>query len=311
MELSQETLEEATDEDLNFVMCPGCGRNDMSSSQGIATHFAQKHEGSLKYVFRCEYCDEIAFGSASGNRFCSKDCETLHRCGTLKHQNEDYLTEKIVGEDARAVEVADELGVNESLIHKWVRKYEVGDEYECPSCDASFGTKQGVSKHHSDEHGESISGMEYECETCGEINWTPRCDEDDWRFPKYCGMDCRDTGRKVKEVEETGHIVDSGWEEEIDLLLYNDGVEYMYNTDDGFPTFKVNGKYYTPDFVVGNCIIEVKSSYYYDLQEEEIYEKAAWMTDNDGWRYVVVGDKKFPCDVFVEWENREDLLNEV
>ena len=191
MKFSQERLEECTDEQLNFIECPECGRDDFASSQGVAMHFGQKHDGSISYIFRCEECEELDFGSGQKNTFCSKDCETLSRVGTLKHQDEDFLRQRIEGDGVRAVDVANELGVKPEVVWKWVENYEIGNDFDCPDddCERSFATSQGVSKHHKNEHGESIRGSTYTCEHCGDENWTPKQPSNS-KYPKYCDDDC-------------------------------------------------------------------------------------------------------------------------
>jgi len=191
MRYNHTRLEEVTDEDANLIECPECGYDDSDTHQGIAMHFGYNHEGSLKYLFRCEVCGRLKFGTGSNGSYCSKYCEIYEKVGTFKHMDENFLREKIEEEDMRVVDIAEEIGVESGTVSKWVRKYNIGGHYDCPydGCDETFASSQGVSKHHMDKHGESIAGNEYICEYCEGVNWTPK-PKDDPKFPKYCDDEC-------------------------------------------------------------------------------------------------------------------------
>lgn len=60
-------------------------------------------------------------------------------------------------------------------------------------------------------------------------------------------------GCNIQEVEETGHVVRSSAEKEVDLLLHRKGVSYEYE-----PVFSFDDFSYRPDFQVGDVVIEVK-----------------------------------------------------
>jgi len=389
---------------LDFVKCPACGYDDADSSRGVKMHYSyaddDTHPGKLpKYIFRCVQCGTVDEGSNPDQMYCSRDCRILDEVGTLKHRDEDFLIEQIEEKGKRAVDVAKEINVKPKAVHKWVREYDIGNDYECPSCDRTFATSQGVSKHHEDEHGESIRGNTYECAWCGEENWTPRR-KDDKLFPKYCNDDCwgesmegennpnKDDGRKkkisetmekrheaglgydggrrdsewmmenviekrddsylkggaseealkkiskshkekvrkgehhlqdpeirskivrggIEKVEETGNTVLSSLEKEIDLLLYDSDLEYKHESDDGFPAFDIGDKFYIPDFTSGEYVIEVKGEGGYVHNPELTERKATFMKENDDYIYIVVGTVEIPCDIYIEWEDREELI---
>ena len=299
MALSQE-IKDALNDEMDFVKCPACGYDDADSSRGVKMHYSyaddDTHPGKLpKYIFRCVQCGQVDEGSNAEQLYCSKDCRTLDEVGTLKHKDEDFLRKKIEGEGKRAVQVAEEIGVKPKLVHKWVREYDIGDDYECPSCERSFATSQGVSKHHEEEHGDSIRGNTYECEWCGEENWTPRR-KDDKLFPKYCpstenekgcysksmsgennpnkeperkekisrGLinsyargERKPTGRQTYIVEETDHEVDSGWEVETDKLLNSLDIEYKYNGHGEYKRYNLGDFTHAPDFVIPQDDVDV------------------------------------------------------
>lgn len=180
-----------TDEDLDFVECPECGFDESDTSRGISMHFGYNHEGDIKNLFRCEECGRLRFGVGQRNTFCSKWCEVYSRVGTFKHSDEEYLRTNIEEEGLQPYEVAEEIGVEVGLVTKWIDKYGIGDEYECPwsGCERSFGTDRGMKQHHEQEHGESIGGYEYECEWCGDT-FTSNHSPDSSNSPKYCDDDC-------------------------------------------------------------------------------------------------------------------------
>jgi len=187
--ITQKRLRECVDDELNFIECPKCGDDDFSSSRGVAMHYAYNHEGSLKNFYECDECGRLKFGAGGGSTFCSKWCEVYDKVGTFKHFDKDFLKEEVEEKGKRGAEIAQEIGVSKNVIWKYIERFDIGNEYDCPSCDNSYPTKQGVSKHHKDEHGKSISGTTYTCQYCGEENWTPRSEYDD-KLPKYCDDDC-------------------------------------------------------------------------------------------------------------------------
>lgn len=300
---SQAQLEECTNGDDKFVKCPEC-KEDFESSRGVSMHYGYNHEGSLKYLFRCEECGRLKFGHGQRNTFCSKYCEIYDRVGTFKHFDEEYLKEQIVRKDKRAVDVAEEISVDSSLIHKWILKYEIGDEYECPSCSKSFATKQGVSKHHNDAHGESISGTKYTCKNCGELFWDMKCD-DNHITPQYCSMGCRKTGSKSIYHELTGHDLDSAWEKEIDEILYHSDIEYKHEEE----VFEIGNTTNMPDFMGNGWILEVKSPAGY-RDKERLDMVGEYLRNEINDEYIIIGKGvDMPCNRFVEWSERKGIVS--
>jgi len=344
---TQERLEECVDENGGFVKCPEC-EEEFDTSQGVSLHYGYNHEGSISNLFRCKECGRLKFGIGQKNTFCSKWCETYSRVGTFKHLDREYLENKIVNENLRSVDVAEELGLKKSLVHKWVRKYEIGNEYPCPSCQKSFATKQGVSKHHKDKHGESISGTTYTCDYCGEKSWT-RKSRDDSSYPRYCDDDCfgasmtgEDNPNKDKErrekisqglidayvegrkkaghreqifVEETGNTVDSSWEKEVDLLLHRSDLEYEYNGDGEFKRYEIDEFTHAPDFIIpsvdNEVIVEVKGGGVMYFQEDKMRKIGQELKDRDDTTYIVYGDVDLECNYHIEYGEEGELLKTI
>lgn len=116
--------------------------------------------------------------------------------------------------------------------------------------------------------------------------------------PAY-GISPVNTGRD--KVEETGHVVRSSWEEKIDLLLHDSGLEYEYESQ----RFDLDNQSmtYLPDFKVDDNIVEVKG-----WANEPSQKKAEmFVAEYPDYRYIVVGDK-MECDVHIEWEDRDRLV---
>jgi hypothetical protein len=103
------------------------------------------------------------------------------------------------------------------------------------------------------------------------------------------------------DVEKTGNTVRSGWEKEIDIMLFESDFEYQYESE-----FFDLGKYrYTPDFFVGDVVIEVKG--WADERSKETAE-LFMQKFGDDYTYVVIGDK-MKAHKHIEWENRSQLIS--
>jgi endogenous inhibitor of DNA gyrase (YacG/DUF329 family) len=102
-------------------------------------------------------------------------------------------------------------------------------------------------------------------------------------------------------VDKLGHSVRSKWEEEIGLLLKANGIIYGYEAR----TFKFNGTSYTPDFIVGGNVIEVKGPFYN-------WHKKKYKEFNEAFpelNYIMVGSgSEEVCDIHIPWKERERLV---
>lgn len=102
-------------------------------------------------------------------------------------------------------------------------------------------------------------------------------------------------------VKELGHSVRSRWEEEIGLLLKTNNIPYGYESE----TFKFDGTSYTPDFIVGDNVIEVKGPVY-DWQMKK-YKKFNEL--HPELNFIIVGNgSKEICDIYIPWKERERLV---
>jgi hypothetical protein len=100
-------------------------------------------------------------------------------------------------------------------------------------------------------------------------------------------------------VEKTGNTVRSGWEAEIDGMLFESGIEYQYEGR----TFDLGEYTYTPDFVCdGNVVVEVKG-YVWDGDRKKARDL---MESNPELSYIAVGSE-LPADRHLPWDKRESL----
>lgn len=99
-------------------------------------------------------------------------------------------------------------------------------------------------------------------------------------------------------VEELGYSVDSGWEKEIGFILEDCGVDYERGPIFDMETWEK----YSPDFISGRFVIEVKGYYKMPKKAKEFMEL------HDEYFYVVIGEYQ-PCHIFIEWDDREELKN--
>jgi len=100
-------------------------------------------------------------------------------------------------------------------------------------------------------------------------------------------------------VEKTGHTVRSGWEAEIDEMLFENNIEYRYEGR----TFDLGEYTYTPDFVCDRgAVIEVKG-YIWDGDQQKARD---FMERYPELSYLIVGSE-LPGDYHLSWEERESL----
>ena len=109
------------------------------------------------------------------------------------------------------------------------------------------------------------------------------------------------SGSKPVQVIPTRHTVRSSWEREIDLLLYDGGFNAKYEPE----TFEIGGgRKYTPDFKVGDTIVEIKG---YNWKDADTRAEL-FMESHPEYRYIVVGTE-LPADVHIPWDERGRLTD--
>lgn len=139
--------------------------------------------------------------------------------------------------------------------------------------------------------------------------WEERNPEDypvnqDGFWEKYLNSR-NDWGPNWREIEETGHTVASDWEAEIDIMLHKSELEYEYEGE----TFTIRDTWNTPDFISDEWILEVKSPAGY-RDKERLDMVGEYLRDEEDREYIILGeDVDMPCNRFVEWENRDNILS--
>lgn len=220
---------------------------------------------------------------------------------------EEFIRTKYVEEDLTRQEVADILNIPKRRLRTYLEDYGIRkksqyrprETKECQVCGEEFS----IYAAHNDQiycssecYGKTMEGTER----------TEKAREKISRGMEQAHREGRhDSGRNIETVPQTGHTVSSSWEKEIDLLLYNSGIDYLYEG----VQFNIDGRTYTPDFSSGNVVIEVKGTAGYIYKPEYTEKKAQYMVNMDDTIYVVIG-VELPADIYVEWEDK-DILPEV
>lgn len=268
--------------------CPyeGCERS-FDTQNGRSVHHSQVHGESIAgYTYECEYCGDrfespIAPESDNAPKYCpvkdieGKSCEAKDRTGQSREFTDEWR-ENI----SKGMVKAHEEGRAESPFNRgseWVKENVIeprDDDYLHESLPEEVKEKVSISLKESYRNGE--------------------------RKPAS-------PNRII--VEETGHNVDSGWEAKVDILLHENGFDYKYNTDKDFPTFQIDGNTYTPDFVIGDRVIEVKGSLGYHYRKDRVEKYAEEMTQRDDVEYIVIGSVDLDCDKYISWEEREQIID--
>jgi len=115
-----------------------------------------------------------------------------------------------------------------------------------------------------------------------------------------------DWGRQTHYNELTGNELDSEWELKVDTLLYQNDIEY----ENEKKTYTIGDTWNTPDFEGEDWVIEVKS--YGGFRDDERYEGIGeYFVEEVDKTYILVAGENvdMPCDIRIEWENREHLLD--
>lgn len=85
---------------------------------------------------------------------------------------------------------------------KELSDFRLADDTRCPTCGRTdFKNAKGMKQHHAKVHGESIAGVEIECEVCGGARRaSPHEIEEDRGL--FCSVDCRVEGRRERVATE-------------------------------------------------------------------------------------------------------------
>lgn len=263
---------------MSEIECPKCGKSDFTNKSYMKRHHKLVHGESLVEKYECSIdgCDNIT----TNPKFCSWEClgkaRRQYEYGTCKRpdcNNETYKFNYCSNDCANK--------------ESWKKRDNAAKRPEVRKkiSEAKKGQTWEMSEEGKRKISEAMSGESHPLHgVTGE------------EHPSY-GVA---SGLKLQTVEKTGHTVRSNWEKEMDLMLFEANIDYKYEPE----TFKLSEELtYTPDFLVGDIVIEVKG------WPNDISKKRAklFLEKFSNYTYLVVGNK-VPCDIFIEWENRQKLL---
>jgi len=307
--------------------CPGCDYST-DTERGLNIHIGRVH-GRTK---ECKYCSELfVYHPSENNKFCSEKCYKSYR----DENSENQQTECVECGDSFFYHPTAESGkfcswecfskseINFNWKNTEIKKKKTAESI-CENCGEEFDYNPDKTKgifcsqkcvHKSDKKWpkpgrNKVEREELQCHIC---------DEKLIRLPSevpkskkvFCSQECR--GIWVSEsdifrttdsvyVEETDRKVRSGWEAEIDRMLYDSELKYEYEPK----IFDIGQQSYTPDFKVNDYIIEVKGR----VVDRDIKRAEKFMDTHSGFEYVVVGSY-LPSDIHIDWDNRDELIKVV
>lgn len=286
--------------------CPACGRRDFSGEYGIGMHLVRS----------CEEADdrerELGSELISGenhpmtNHEMSEEAkEAIGKASRGREHSE--AAKQSISETLQGHEVTEETRekISESLTGESNPWYGVtGEDHPLHGYEWSEKQREQISEAVSGENapwygitGEDhpLHGVTGEDHPMYGYEWS----EEQLERLSESHMGQLSAGTEQIHVDETGNTVRSGWEAEIDTILYRSEIEYEYEPE----TFKLDGYTYTPDFVCGSTIIIEVKGYVHDDDQQKARDL---MEDNPDRTYIVVGSE-LPANYHLPWERREAL----
>lgn len=310
--------------------CPHCDY-ETDTENGLNIHIGRKHGKPTK---KCEECGKEFETSPSLNeKYCDDECYRKNRqeksqvkttecnyCGDEFSYHPKETEGKFCSRECYDIGYSRPTGKDNPL-------YKEREVAECVNCGEEFEYRESQRYNpmfcsqeclytREDDDWEkpgrpTVDKKKFECYTCGDIVKRLECD-----VPNpdrvFCSHSCR--GKWVAEsdvfrttgtvyVKETGREVRSGWEASIDRLLYKNDLDYTYEQR----TFEIGERHYIPDFIIRDeYVIEVKGQ----VTDKDIERSELFMENHSQYTYIVVGSK-LPCDIHIDWDNRERILEVV
>lgn len=286
--------------------CPACGRSDFSGGYGIGVHLIR-------------YCETATEAQRSlGHELISGENHPM----TGREMSED--AKRAIGEATKDRELSEE---TKQKISDSLQGHEVSERTRAKISESLSGENNPWYGVTGEDH--PLYGYEWSDEQLEQLSEASSGENAPWYgvtgedHPWY-GVTGEDhpmygyewseeqlerlseahrgqlsAGTKRIEVPETGHVVRSGWEAEIDLVLWGSGIEYGYESR----TFDLGEYTYTPDFICDSQFaVEVKG-YVWPNDAEKAEQFMQTKTD---FVYIVVGSQ-LPSDHHIEWDSRESL----
>ena len=264
---------------MSEIECPKCGKSDFIDEGYMKRHHKLIHGESLVETYECSIdgCDNIT----TNPKFCSQEC-----LGKARRQYEYGICKR--PDCDKEVYKFDYCSNDCANKESWKNRDNPAKRPEVRKriSEAKKGQTWEMSEEGKRKISEAMSGESH-----------PLYGVTGEDHPSYGVV----SGLKLQNVEKTGHTVRSNWEKKIDLMLHKAEINYAYEPE----TFRLSEELtYTPDFIVGDIVIEVKG------WPNEISKKRAklFLEKFSSYTYLVVGNK-VPCDIFVKWEDRKRILD--
>jgi len=206
----------------------------------------------------------------------------------------EYLREEYVEKGKNTPEIGANLGVDSSVVQRWLRNHGIelrtsaeslAEGNLTPLTDSDWVKQEYVVRERT------IYDIGYQLEVA------PTTVS---RYVERHGFETRGNYYTPQNFE---HPVRSEWEHEIARLLIQYGVNYEYESEKFVVKYN-DGERYLPDFVTDNFIIEVKGHVRKDGNEVQKAEAA--MEQYPEKEYVVVG-AQLPCDHHFHFDDRHGL----
>lgn len=270
--------------------CPECGRE--FTVRGFHSHWGHVHEGPIP-----EECPEPEFSeehreniseALEGREVSEETRRKISEAG--KERFKDPAEREKAAEARRGVPMPESAkeAISEAMEREWEENREKWEDAIAGKEGNDYATgntltdehKQAISDYHSgkdmpEEHRDAIS---------------------------EAMMGNTHGGLDFQTVEATGNTVASAWEAEFDRRLHELGATYEYEGE----TFDIgDGQTYTPDFIIGDLVVEVKGGIWTGWS----IERAERFRDQyPEYTYMVVGNDSVPCDIHYEWRERDSAL---
>lgn len=243
-------------------------------------------------------------------KFDTKRGRGVHRSRNHENRYEDgeWLRQRYIGDRMNTYEIAEKCGVESETIRRHLERNEIDVRDRSESQKLSWEGERGrrdeyanrmeeIGSSHSITYWDTYS--ESELEVVRDKIASSKRGEDNPRYGE--GVPHPDP----ITVESTGNVVKSGWEAVVDEVLNSLGVDYRYEKE----TFPVSDSTYTPDFILGDVVIEVKGFPY----QRGVEKALEFVSEYSDYKYVVVGGMEakdeMPHDVFIDMDSVEDGLN--
>lgn len=260
-----------------MIECPTCGREDFEERKFMKIHHAKSHDEKIPFTYKCDSC--------------GKDCEVddyverkyCPQCSEEKREKREITWGDKISQELQRLHSKEGGPFGEEWREKQIKTHS-GENHFNWNKTLPEETRRKISEANIEAWEDSDSRQ-------GDEEWVKKQSE------AHKGQSPPSSNHIF--IVELGHLVRSNWEIDIGFLLQSKGIQYEYEKE-----FKLeDGSSYYPDYVVGDVVVEVKG--FINNSCEEKAEK--FMESYSDYTYIVVGNE-IPCDIYISWENRSQLV---